>query len=202
MTPPGNRARQRRRRRTVRRNDVHLIRRARRALRRRIEASQALDRVADELDANRLGIGGGKHVDDAAADAKAPCSSTGSSREKPASTSRSANRCGSISVPARSSTEARSRRSCELTRGNSAAPTQRSIGRSQPPQRGALGRAAAATRKCGVMPRGIDLNGRKRKHRLLDRRRDAPSSAHRRTARRRSSARRPDRSGRRAASAT
>ena len=52
---------------------------------------------------------------------KAPCSSTGSSREKPASTSRSARRCGSISVPARISMEARSNRSRGLTLGSSAA---------------------------------------------------------------------------------
>ena len=51
----------------------------------------------------------------------APCSSTGSSRVKPASTSRSARSCGSISVPAVISIDARSRRSGGLTRGSSAA---------------------------------------------------------------------------------
>ena len=101
--------------------------------------------------------------------AKAPCSSTGSSREKPASTSRSASRCGSISVPARSSIEARSRRSCGLTRGSSAG-----CRRDNQPRR---------SRCCGVQrtgPRGgdaemrrhaairIDLNRRQRQHGLLD----------------------------------
>ena len=49
--------------------------------------------------------------------AKEPCSSTGSSRVKPASTSRSARFWGSISVPDRISSEALSRRSGRLPRG-------------------------------------------------------------------------------------
>ena len=54
----------------ARRHDVDLIGRAGGSLCRRIEPAQALDHVADELDANRLGVGRGKHVDDAAADGK------------------------------------------------------------------------------------------------------------------------------------
>ena len=46
---------------------MDLIGRARRSLRRRIEASQAFHGVADELDADRLGVSRRKHVDDAAA---------------------------------------------------------------------------------------------------------------------------------------
>ena len=53
--------------------------------------------------------------------AKAPCSSTGSSRVKPPSTSRSASCSGSISEPTRSSIEAASMRSGGLIRGNIAA---------------------------------------------------------------------------------
>ena len=48
-------------------NDMDLIRGTGRPLRRRIEASQALHDVADELDADRLGVGRRKHVNDAAA---------------------------------------------------------------------------------------------------------------------------------------
>src|SRR6185369_6131828 len=49
---------------------MHLIRRPGGSLRRRIEAPQALDRVADELDANRLGVGRRKYIDDAATHGK------------------------------------------------------------------------------------------------------------------------------------
>ena len=121
-------------------------------------------------------------------------------REKPASTSRSANRCGSISVPGRSST----RRGADAPANSRAAtaptPTPRSIGRSRPPQRGCPGprrRHAEVRRHASVW---IDLNRGKRKHRLLNHGRRRPRARHRRTARRRSSARRPDRSGRRAVS--
>ena len=83
----------------------------------------------------------------------APCSSTGSSRVKPASTSRSARSCGSISVPDLIATDARSRRSGGLTRGSSAA-AEATMSRAVPVATGWSARArAAATRKCGDMPR-------------------------------------------------
>ena len=49
------------------RHDMDLVRRTGRPLRRRIEAAQTLHGVADELDADRLGVSRRKHVDDAAA---------------------------------------------------------------------------------------------------------------------------------------
>ena len=53
--------------------------------------------------------------------ANSPCSSAGSSREKPASTSSSARSVGAMSCPGLSSSDALSSRSGELTRGSSAA---------------------------------------------------------------------------------
>ena len=50
------------------RDDDDLIGGAGGTLRRRIEPAQRLDHVADELEADRLGIAGRKDVDDAAAD--------------------------------------------------------------------------------------------------------------------------------------
>ena len=101
--------------------------------------------------------------------AKAPCSSTGSSREKPASTSRSASCCGSISVPARSSIEARSRRSCGLTRGKK----RRCRRHDQPRRSGCCGVERTRTRRGDAEMRRhasirIDLDRRQRKHGLLD----------------------------------
>ena len=149
---------------------MHLIRRARRTLRRRIEASQAFNGVADEFDPNRLGIGGGKHVHNAAADGKGAVlvdwvlARKACIDEQVGQSLRLDFRAG------RSSTEARSRRSCELTRGNSAAPTPRSIGRSRPPQRAVLGRAPPPRGSAASCLVWIDLNRGKRKHRLLNRR--------------------------------
>ena len=50
------------------RHDRHLIDGAGGALRRWIESAQRLDHVADELQADRLAVAGGKHIEDAAAD--------------------------------------------------------------------------------------------------------------------------------------
>ena len=50
------------------RHDRHLIDRRDRSLRRRVVGAQRFDRVADELEPDRLRLAGGKHVDDAAAD--------------------------------------------------------------------------------------------------------------------------------------
>ena len=49
-------------------HDRDLVDGAGRPLRRRIEAAQRLDHVADELEPHRLDVAGGKHIDDAAAD--------------------------------------------------------------------------------------------------------------------------------------
>ena len=50
------------------RHDRHLIDRRDRPLRRRIVGAQRFDRVADELEPDRMRLAGGKDVDDAAAD--------------------------------------------------------------------------------------------------------------------------------------
>ena len=103
--------------------------------------------------------------------ANAPCSSTGSSRVKPASTSRSANRCGSISVPARISIEARSSRSRRAhARAAARRRTRRSGGPCQLPRHGARGparppRGSAAS----CRDTGSTCMRRKGQHGLLDR---------------------------------
>jgi hypothetical protein len=54
------------------RHDLRVLHRADRSLGRRVVAADRLDVVADELDADRLGIPGQKQVHDAAADAELP----------------------------------------------------------------------------------------------------------------------------------
>ena len=102
---------------------------------------------------------------------KAPCSSTGSSRVKPASTSRSASRCGSISVPGRISSDAASSRS-----GGLSLRKQRAGRRHDQTRRSGCGgveRAAAGRRDPEVRRHPavrVDLQRRKRQHGPLDRR--------------------------------
>ena len=134
--------------------------------------------------------------------AKEPCSSTGSSRVKPASTSRSARSCGSISVPDRISSEALQqalrRADARQQRRRRGDDQTRRAGRGAVQRAGARGRHAEMRRHAAV---GIDLQRRQRQHGAFDVRvRRALERRHRRSARRPSSARRPCRSARRAAS--
>ena len=145
----------RRRRRTARDgNDHHLIGRAGRALCCRVEAAQRLDHVADELDADRFGIGRRKHVDDAAADGeRAVLVDRILARE--AGIDQQVGQGVRLDLGAGPNLDRRraSSRSGGLTRGSSA-------GRGGDDETARSGAAAwsararaAATRKCGVMPR-------------------------------------------------
>ena len=85
--------------------------------------------------------------------ANSPCSSAGSSRVNPASTSSSPRSVGEMSWPGLRSIEASSSRSGALTRGSSAA-ADATITRAVPVASACSARARAeATPKCGAMPR-------------------------------------------------
>ena len=132
---------------------MHLIGRPGRSLRRGIEASQALDGVADELDADRLGVGRGKHVDDAAADG-----------EGAVLVDRIFAGEAGIHEQVRQSLRLDLRAGAKLDRGaqqallrTHARQQRRRRGDDQPRRSAAAAWSAraraAATRKCGVMPR-------------------------------------------------
>ena len=150
---------------------------------------------------DRLGVGGGKHVDDAAADGERAVLVDGILARE-ARVDEQVGQSLRLDLGAGlSSIEARSRRSCD----SPAAAARRRRDHDQaggPGRRGVQRAARAAPRGSAASCRGMD--------RPESREAEAPPARpprptrlrarHRRTARRRSSARRPDRSGRRAAS--
>ena len=77
-----------------------LIERLDRPLRAGIVAAERLDRVADELEPDRLGLAGGKDVEDAAADGELAVLVGRILAVKPASTSSSARPAGRCPGPA------------------------------------------------------------------------------------------------------
>ena len=104
--------------------------------------------------------------------ANSPCSSAGSSRVKPASTSSSARSVGAMSWPGFRSSDAARSRSGAVTRGSSAAAdatTTRAVPVRDRVQRPRAGRRHADVRRQAAVR--IDLVRRKRQHRPLGRRR-------------------------------
>ena len=105
------------------RDDGQLIDRRDRSLGRRVVGAKRFDRVADELEPDRLRLSpGGKDVEDAAADRRTRRARRPDPRGvKPASISSSPRSAGAMSWPGLSSIDAPSSRSGALTRGSSAA---------------------------------------------------------------------------------
>ena len=133
--------------------------------------------------------------------ANSPCSSAGSSRVKPASTSSSARSVGAMSWPGFSSSDAPSSRSGALTRGSSAAAdatTTRAVPRAMRVQRPGARRGHADVRRQAAVR--IDLVRGKRQHRAFRRRpREPLERGEEERRRRRPSARGRRRSARRTA---
>ena len=134
-------------------NDEDLIGRAGRSLRRRIEPSQRLDHVADELDAHRLGVGRRKHIDDAAANREGAVLVDRILASEPG-VDEQIGQIAAARFPCRPNLDRGPQQALRgLTRGSSAA-ADATIRRAVPVAAACSARArAAATRKCGVMPR-------------------------------------------------
>ena len=103
------------------RDDARLVDRTRRTLRGRVVA--AIDSTVSPMNSTRRGSAspGGNTSTMPPRTQNSPCSSTGSSRVNPASTSCSASNCGPISTPAVRSTEAEASCAGGTSRGSSAA---------------------------------------------------------------------------------
>ena len=185
------------------RHDQELIGRAGRPLRRRIEPPQRFDHVADELDADRLGVAGREDVDDAAAD-----------RERAVLVDRILAREAGVDEQVGEILRLDLGARPDLERG-AQQPLRRADPRQQRRRRGDDQAAPCRSRRRAARGRAPPPRGSAGSCRDTDRPaatetagprarrppRTRPRARRRRTARRRSAARRPCRSARRAASA-